>query len=58
MRKRQDTKTEKIAMQNKKLVQSQVKYNNLYKKSSYLQLEFNNSQRKEKEALSQIFKLN
>ncbi|XP_057869246.1 uncharacterized protein LOC131076207 isoform X1 [Cryptomeria japonica] len=51
-------KTEKIAMQNEKLVQSQVKYNNLYKKSSYLQSEFNNSQRKEKEALSQIERLN
>lgn len=51
-------KTEKIARQNEMLVQSQLKFNNLHKKFTSLQAELNNSQRKEKEALSLVQSLN
>lgn len=51
-------KSEKIARQNEMLVQSQLKFNNLHKKFTSLQAELNNSQRKEKEALSLVQHLN
>lgn len=51
-------KTEKIARQNEMLVQSQLKFNNLHKKFTHLQAELNNSQRKEKDSVSLVQRLN
>lgn len=51
-------KTEKIARHNEMLVQSQLKFNNLHKKFTHLQAELNNSQRKEKDAVSLVQRLN
>lgn len=51
-------KTEKIARQNEMLVQSQLKFNNLHKKFTHLQAELNSSQRKEKDSVSLVERLN